>query len=69
MLQPEAKDKIMEEFDEWVEKNDFGGTPTEREALQFYAHIELDKSHLLNFQCAGDKWQKLKSWLYDSSRI
>ena len=69
MLQHEAKDKLMKEFDEWEQKNDIGGKSTEREALQFYAYIELDKPHLLNFQCAGDKWQKLKSWLYDSSRI
>ena len=69
MLQSEAKDKLMKEFDEWKQKNGFEGIPTESDALQFYAYIESDKPHLLNFKCAGDKWQKLKSWLYDSSRI
>ena len=69
MLQLEAKDKLMKEFDEWKQKNNFGGKPTESDALQFFAHIESDKSHLLNFRCAGDKWQRLKSWLYHSSRI
>ena len=69
MRQQEAKDILMREFDKWEQQQKFREKPTVGNALGFYAYIESNKPSLLNFNCAGDKWQKLKSWLYESNRI
>ncbi len=64
-----AKQKLLEEFDLWTHKQKYGDKPTEYNGLNFYAYVESEKSYLLNFSCSGDKWQQLKSWLYETSRI
>ena len=69
MRQAEAKQKLIQEFDEWKHNLKFIEKPTEWDAYQFYSHIYSKKPILLNFSCRDDKWQKIKSWLYESSRI
>ena len=69
MKQVIAKQKLFEEFDKWEREQNFRSKPTVGEAISFYADILREKAHLLDFKCAGDKWQKIKSWLYETSRI
>lgn len=69
LKQSEAKTIILEEFDTWVRNEGLSGIPTTDEAFRLFLKLEGSNDPALNFRCNGDKWQKIKSWLYQTSRI
>ena len=70
MRQAQAKEKLMKEFDEWAYEFKSSQKPTVQEAFfTFFSYISSEKPSLLDFKYPGDKWQKVKSWLIESSRI
>jgi len=68
MKQADAKKMILKAFDEWRVRQGLH-TPNKRDALAFYADIQKDQPHLLDFRCSYDKWQKVKDWLIQAERV
>ena len=63
----DAERKIIREWDAWAPKQSDpaslrGGTP-------FYRHLQDEKSELLNFRYAGDKWQRVYVCLLRAGRV
>ena len=66
MKQEKAKELIIAEWYLWApqQKN-----PTELNGFVFYNYLAVNKSELLNFQCRGDKWQKVHGWLLNAGLV
>lgn len=69
LKQSEAKIIILEKFDTLVRNEGSRGIPTTDEAFRLYSKLEGASDPALDFRCSGDKWQKIKSWLYQTNRI
>ncbi len=72
MRYDQAKERILIEWDRWIEKEwiDRGVKPTARETLKFFIELQDARSPLLDFRSRGrDKWQILHQWLEESGRV
>jgi len=70
MKQEDARVSILAEWPKWraehVLNND---QPTGAEAYMFCGYLDSEHPRLLNFKCAGDKWQHIKIWLTKAGYI
>jgi len=64
----EAKPRIIDAFNAWVDENRID-RPQERHAWRFFGYLKKDRQNLLEFRCKGDPWQKVKSWLLHEGKI
>ena len=62
MLKAEAETQIVAEWSRYIAENPIPH-PTTISALSFYAHLQKNCPHLIQFRCHGDKWQVVKGWL------
>ena len=63
MKKEETKRAVLSEYDSWAKKhpndaNMMGGFP-------FFRYLEKERSNLLDFRAAGNKWQIVHGWLRD----
>ena len=64
MRQVEAKFLILHEWDLWRDNNlERDETATGIDGVAFYAFLQSEKPHLLDFENGGDKWQIVHAWL------
>lgn len=64
MRQEDAKREIISEWHRWAEDNiKEGQGATGLIALEFYGHLQNQKSWMLDFRYRGDKWQRVHAWL------
>lgn len=64
MLKDDAERQIMQAWREWCGLNvPSEKSPDGNDALRFYLSLESTQSPLLNFRCAGDRWQVVQGWI------
>jgi hypothetical protein len=64
----DAERKIIRAWDAWAPKQ--GDSASLRDGIPFfYRHLQKEKSELLNFRYAGDKWQRVYGCLLRAGRI
>ena len=70
ILQADAKQLILDEFDRWwSEKKGKPGEATGNDGFAFYVALEGKNHPALNFHNGGDKWQEVHAWLRRSGRV
>jgi hypothetical protein len=62
----ETRRAIIREWDAWAPGND---TRAVSKGLEFFAHLQKEKPHLLEFSYPGDKWQAVHGWLLHARRV
>jgi hypothetical protein len=64
------KNLIIDEWDRWAKNTiPVGQRANELKALSFYRYLKDERSTLLDFPFAGDRWAIVKIWLRQSGRI
>jgi hypothetical protein len=64
----DAKRAVIREWDRWVK--DHPDAPGDRMGgLGFFTYLQKEKSELLDFRAAGDKWQVVHGWLLREGRV
>jgi hypothetical protein len=63
----DAERKIIREWDTWAPKQ--SDPASLRDGFPFYRHLQKEKSELLNFRYAGDKWQRVYGCLLRAGRV
>ena len=63
MRQSDAELLTIREWESWAAQNVKVPPASGDDALTFYGHLVSDRSDLLAFRHAGDKWQLIRSWL------
>lgn len=61
MTQAEAKAQIIPLWHEWLQVN--RSDKASQDMQLFYAYVQKEHPHLLNFRYAGDQWQTFKMWI------
>jgi len=71
MKQIEARVRIIEEWDRWIQTRTIEpGGPTGKDSLKFFHELEDSGSPLLDFQSRGqDKWRIIHAWLLCAERL
>ena len=69
MKQDDARRIVVTEFDAWVKREGFKGKPTTTNAFGFFGYLTSANHPALQFRCTGDKWLRVKTWLYQEGRI
>ena len=69
MKQDDARRIVVTEFDVWVKREGFKGKPTTTDAFGFFGYLTSANHPALQFRYTGDKWPKVKRWLYQEVRI
>lgn len=70
MKKDEARRFILGAWDDWAAgtlEPSYAANRTD--ALRFFAYLQTERSELLKFRTAGDRWQIVHGWLLDSGRI
>jgi hypothetical protein len=63
----DAEARIIREWDDWAAKQ---SDPSRlRDGMQFFTHLQKQKSDLLDFRGSGDKWQAVHGWLLRNRRV
>ena len=62
MKQAEAERRILALWDCWVREEKISN-PKAMDALAFHGDLRSRDDPALDFQCRGDKWQYVQSWL------
>jgi hypothetical protein len=63
MKQQEARRAVLSEYDSWAKKH-----PNEASMMGgflFFRYLQTDKSDLLDFRAAGNKWPIVHDWIRD----
>jgi hypothetical protein len=60
MKQDEARRRILAEWPSWSATE---SEPTRMNGLMFYAFLQSERPHLLEFRSSGDRWQYVHIWL------
>jgi hypothetical protein len=63
MEQEEAKQAVLSKYDKWAKKH-----PNEARMMGgflFYRYLQTDKSDLLDFRAADNKWPIVHGWIRD----
>ncbi len=64
MRQVEAKFLILHEWEGWWANNqEHGEEASGIDGVAFYAFLQKEKPHLLDFGRKADKWQIVHAWL------
>ena len=69
MRQSDAELLTIREWESWAAQNVKVPPASGDDALTFYGHLVSDRSDLLAFRHAGDKWQLIRSWLQRHGKI
>ena len=62
MRKAEAETAIIDEWHRYVAENSIS-RPTTWHAFGFTGHLTSNRLDLLQFRCAGDKYQVIRGWL------
>jgi hypothetical protein len=63
MKKEEAKRAVLSEYDRWVKTH-----PDDAKIMGgffFFRYLQNERSELLDFRAAGNKWQLVHGWLRD----
>jgi hypothetical protein len=64
MQESDAEAAVLLEWSEWAPKNlPNRPQPTRADAGMFFAHLQTEKPHLLEFETGSDKAQVVHGWL------
>ena len=63
MKREQAKMQIYLEWSRWLKKNPDITDPCGNDGFVFYAYLQTQRPHLLNFRSKKDKWQDVHCWL------
>ena len=63
MKKEHARTAILKEWPSWARSEKISGKATRLQAMKFYTFLQTQRSHLLEFEHDGDKWQIVHSWL------
>ena len=62
MRQDEVKPLIIREWNQWA-----GDDKDKLRVLEFFYYLKREEPYLLEFRCAGSKYQCIKCWLINYS--
>ena len=63
MKQEEARRSVLSEYDSWAKKH-----PNQASMMGgflFFRYLQTDRSELLDFRAAGNKWEIVHGWIRD----
>ena len=70
MRQQDAKLRLCARFATWAEEEQLPLPTGTWQANGFFAYlVSHEQHHLLDFRCAYDRWQRLKSWLIEAGLV
>jgi hypothetical protein len=68
LTKEDAKTRILSEWRSWCESVE-DGRRNARDGLLFFAFLQRERSHLLQFRDHGDKWQTIHGWLKNAGFV
>jgi hypothetical protein len=63
MKKEKARQAVLSEYDRWVKKH-----PNQASMMGgflFFRYLQAERSELLDFRAAGNKWQLVHRWIRD----
>ena len=70
MTKDDARRLILAKWPSWAAANAKGKSkPNGMDGLMFFADLQRNDYHLLNFRDRGDKWQTVHSWLLSARLV
>ena len=69
MNREKARLGALREWKRWRDANGVTAEATGNDALRFYGHLQANRSDVLEFKGAGDKWQVVHGWLLNSGCV
>ena len=63
MVREEARRTLLREYDKWAK--DHPHDATKRSGVVFFTYLQKERTDLLDFRAAGNKWPIVHDWLRD----